>query len=553
MIDSIKNFIPKVREWILENRVETFFLFCILFIGAVLRLYNIAGYMTFLGDEGRDALVVRRLVAEGDLIFVGPGTSIGNMYLGPLYYYMMAPFLLLFNLSPVGPAVMVALLGVITIGFVWYVARKWFPVNSQKINIGALVASFFYAISPTVIIYSRSSWNPNIMPFFSLLLAFSLWKMWQNKSFKWLIVAGGAFAFILQSHYLGLLLLPVIGIFWLLNLVGLVREVGGIKKIGENIREKGTRLQEFVRQSFVGLGVFGFLMSPLFIFDAKHGWRNFAAMQKFFFERQTTVSARPWSSIPNLYPLWLEFTQRIFTGYSEPTGSFFAPFLLIFLLASVLGILFKNRKNLSKTFLTKRKVSESAYLFLFILFLISFVGLGVYKQEIYDHYYGFLYPFPFILFSGIVSFFVRGRKTNYLVVLVLVFLLLKANLESNPLKYPPNNQYQRSVTVSEKMIDESGGESFNIAVIAERNYEGAYQYHLERVGANFEIIDPQRPEETITDQLFVVCELPLEKCDPTHNAKAEVANFGWSEIADSWQVDGVTLFRLIHSQKDDEL
>ena len=72
---------------------------------------------------------------------------------------MMAPFLLLFNFSPVGPSVMVALLGVATIYLVWYLANIWFGKK------GAIVSAILYALSPVVIIYSRSSWNPNIMPF----------------------------------------------------------------------------------------------------------------------------------------------------------------------------------------------------------------------------------------------------------------------------------------------------------------------------------------------------------------------------------------------------
>src|SRR3990170_4498841 len=102
----------RITNWIKNNRTETAILAIILIVGAYFRLYRIDEYMTFLGDEGRDALVVRRLLVNADPILVGPGTSIGNMYLGPLYYYMMAPALLLANFSPVGPAAMVALLGV---------------------------------------------------------------------------------------------------------------------------------------------------------------------------------------------------------------------------------------------------------------------------------------------------------------------------------------------------------------------------------------------------------------------------------------------------------
>ena len=55
-------------------------------------------------------------------------------------------------------------------------------------------------------------------------------------------------------------------------------------------------------------------------------------------------------------------------------------------------------------------------------------------------------------------------------------------------------------------------------------------------------------KDTITKQLFVVCEMPVEKCDPTHNAKAEVANFGWSKIESEHEAFGVNIFKLVHTQ-----
>src|SRR3970040_179818 len=159
IVSRISNLVYRVKGWIRRNRLETLILLTILLIGAFFRLYKIDEYMTFLGDEGRDVIVVGRLLTDFDPILVGPGTSIGNMYLGPLYYYMMAPALLLAHFSPVGPAVEIAILGIITVGFVWWVGREWFDKNT------GLIAAALYAISPTVITYSRSSWNPNIMPF----------------------------------------------------------------------------------------------------------------------------------------------------------------------------------------------------------------------------------------------------------------------------------------------------------------------------------------------------------------------------------------------------
>src|SRR5690242_20574999 len=109
----------KVVAWIKDNKVEFALLVILLSVAAFMRLYRIQDYMTFLGDEGRDVIIVRRFLTTGHPMLIGPGTSIGNMYLGPLYYYMMAPALLLANYSPVGPAVMIALLGLVTVFMIW--------------------------------------------------------------------------------------------------------------------------------------------------------------------------------------------------------------------------------------------------------------------------------------------------------------------------------------------------------------------------------------------------------------------------------------------------
>src|ERR1035437_9349467 len=134
-------------------------LLTVLILAAFLRLYRIQDYMTFLGDEGRDVLVAYNIL-HGHLTLLGPTSSVGGFFLGPIYYYFMAPFLLLFNYNPVGPAVMVALFGIAT---VWLIYKFCSELFNRQIGI---IAAALYAVSPLVIAYSRSSWNPNPLPFF---------------------------------------------------------------------------------------------------------------------------------------------------------------------------------------------------------------------------------------------------------------------------------------------------------------------------------------------------------------------------------------------------
>jgi len=538
MIDKFQTQYSKIEKWVRSNRWEAFWLVMILLLGAILRLYRIDEYMTFLGDEGRDAIIVRRLLVDFDPILIGPGTSIGNMYLGPLYYYMMAPFLLISNFSPAGPAIGVALLAIVTVWLVWYVGRMWFG------RFPAILSAFLYAISPAVIVYSRSSWNPNIMPFFSLLLIYSVWKFWSKREYRWIVIALVCSAAVLQSHYLGLILIPIVGLFWVISLVNEIRK----PKI-ENPKSKS-----FIKFSALGGLFFILLMSPLFMFDMRHGWMNFRSIEKFFTERQTTVSAKPWNAFANLDHVVERISQALINPDSLAAPRILSAifvFVSFWLLVKLLIRKNKGRINLDiKGFWSRFNSKELSPFILIVVWLgVSVIGLGVYKQEIYAHYFGFFYAGAFLMLGASVAIIrdIRWRLGTLISFLIVGFIAL-TQLQASPLQYPPSNQLGRTIEVADKMIEISGGDLFNIAVIAERNYEGAYQYFLERENANFVIIDPERLEETIAPQLLVVCELPKDKCDPTHNDKAEVANFGWSKIAEEHEVAGVIVFKLVHTK-----
>ena len=202
--------------------------------------------------------------------------------------------------------------------------------------------------------------------------------------------------------------------------------------------------------------------------------------------------------------------------------------------------LFFNRKKLTIN------LHPLAIIFLWLAFAL--IGLGLYKQEIYDHYYGFFFPAPFLLVGALAEVLANsGKRIGKIALLIILGSLFIVNLQNSPLRYPPNQQLRRAKEVAQKISEESQDKNFNLAVIAERNYESGYEYFLEMWGKKVVKIDAQIPD-TITDQVFVVCEMPKEKCDPTHNPKAEVANFGWSKIGKEYIVFGTTLFKLIHTK-----
>ena len=486
----------------------------LLLLSLALRLWQISGYMTFLGDEGRDALVWLRMVRNGKFTLIGPQTSIGNMYLGPLYYYLMLPFFILFGLSPVGPAIGVALFGVATVFLIWWAGREWF---SEK---AGLMAAFLYAVSPVVIIYSHSSWNPNVMPFFSLLTIYGIYQFWQREKFIWLPIIGITLSFCLQSHYLGFLLIPLVVILQAVTFRNI-------------LRVKDTeRLKRFILLFIVCYLLFVILtLVPLIWFDLRHNFINGQAFYKFFSERQTTVNFKIYKAIPNLWPLWELMITRLLAAKEIVFGKWLA---VLF----ILGLMIQGRVFPKKPILWLL----SAWV------LIGLLGMGLYKQHIYDHYFGFLFPAPFLLAGFLLEkawAFREFRKLREFGILGFLILASYFSIKNSPLQYSPNYQMKKVQEVDRRIIQESGEKPFNFGLIARQNYEAGYEYFLEDWKAPLVRIEPQRANQTITGQLFVVCEDSV--CEPINHPKAEIANFGWAKIDETWEFPwGVKLFKLIH-------
>lgn len=482
-------------------------LLLVLVVAAVLRLYKIDQYMTFLGDEGRDVIIVRRLLAEAHPPLIGPGTSVGQMYLGPIYYYMMAPALFLANFSPVGPAVQIAILGIVTIVFIWFVAREWFGKTA------AIVSAALYTISPTVITFSRSSWNPNIMPFFALLCIYAVWRVWKKQQYNWLVVLGISFAFVMQSHYLGALLFPTIFIFWLLSKVP--------KKI-----------------TLTSGGVFALLMSPLLIFDIRHNFQNFKAFEALFKIREGVANFSLYQGFTQVAPRFDLLNTTLLGAKNNIVGVS----LSVIIVFTLLYFYFIRPRRKDKLRLSP------AYPLLVCWIGFGIFGFAFYKLPIYDHYFGFLFPAPFLLVGGLVQDIQnKGNIVARYFVYALIGFLVYLSLVNNPLRYPPNRQMQRSQDVARKVLSEEESKPFDLAVLAERNYEDGYRYFLELWGGK--VLHADRwDQKTIVDDLIVICEMEEAKCDPTHSSKAEVANFGISKVDAKWEVDGVIIYRLIHSK-----
>lgn len=474
----------------------------ILLLGAYLRLYRIRDYLTFLGDEGRDVLVVKRMIVDHKFTLLGPTASVGSFFLGPIYYYFMLPFLWAFQLDPVGPAIMVALFGIATIYLVYLTGKDFFDAK------GGLIAAFLYSVSPVVISYSRASWNPNLVPFFSLLIIYLTKKIVVEDKWKLIFWLGLFFGIAFQLHYLvSFLAIAVILYFILTN---------GFKKY---------------KSYLLGIGGFFIGFSPFLLFEVRHGFPSIISLFAFLTAGKEVGGAKI-----NFLNHPLDISQRLFVRLITNNNLYLGILLLFFSLAVFIYCL-KTKKGGKTVFQT-----------LLLLLCWGLVGIflfGFYNKAVYDYYLGFLFPLPFLLTGHAFSHLSKRLLGKFFVLLLLAYCFL-LNWQARPFKFEPNKQLDQTINISRFVLDKANGKPFNFALITGQNSDHAYRYFFEIWGRkpvtieNLQI-DPER--KSVTSQLLVICE--KIDCGLLGHSLWEVAGFGRAEIAGEWDLKVVKVFRLV--------
>ncbi len=504
-------------------------LIIILVVAAFLRLYRIADYMTFLGDEGRDVLVVYNIL-HGHFTLLGPTASVGGFFLGPIYYYFMTPFLWLWNYDPVGPAVMVALFGVATVALIYKVGSEFF---NKRVGI---ISAFLYSVSPLVISYSRSSWNPNLMPFFSLFTLYILYKACaKNKSILFVVV-GFMLGIMMQLHYLATFIgVIIVAYIFILN----------------------TPKYKEITKKYILLFC-GFLIgwSPFIAFEIRHGFNNIKSIVSFVVHptgKDAIVESMGF--FPTISNVFFRLFGRLVANFPPPEqlDLHSKPLVVIWEIGIILFAVFSSYLLLKKTYKLFKLGNKDfdKYLLLSVWFVLGIVLFGFYRKQIYDYYFEFIFPLPFFIVANALDFMFDKKKIFLYASALILLVVIALNLDGIPFKFEPNRQLNQMRTISKFVLDKSGGKPFNFGLSSGGNSDYAYRYfftiwQVPVITIQNPIIDPKRT--TITDQLLVVCEaLP---CHPLGNPAWEISGFGRAQIDDLWDVSVVQVAKLSHFKEN---
>lgn len=468
--------------------------------GSALRLANLGVSMQFQADQGRDALIAYGIL-HGDVALVGPSTSVGSMFLGPIYYYFMAPFLGLAGYNPVGPTAAVAIIGILTIPLLFWIARQWFGTAVAALSV------LFYMSAPWVVEYTRFSWNPNPAPAVSLLLWWSAWKA-LNGNPRWWALVGLWFAVLIQLHYVALLAIAPVGLMWLWQM-------------GQQLRfREWQAARADVVWSLVAAVILVASFVPLMIFDLRFdgiirdGFGSFlsspdkpsmdladrvAGVWRSHFSRGRYVLGQFWGggeAVPN---------YRVVLRYS--------------LYATIVLWLMWGRRLWQAG---KGKI----WVFVSLIVWTSLLGLGWYRGEVYAHYVSYLFPIVPIVAAGVVMELRHVRWIGIVLAGSVFTLLLAGGMHPSSYKFmkPAGWKYTNMEDISNLILSEvPEGKTYSLGLLSEiRDYRGMnYRYFLtvkKRPPAEFAVANQ-------ADMLVVVAENPDSPEEVLNSPVYEIATF----------------------------
>ena len=169
--------------------------FIILFLSSFLRFYNIETLSPFGWDQVDNAWASVKILINHDYPLVGMQAK-GNsgVFIGPLYYYLIALVYSFTNLDPIASGIFAGLTSIFSLVALYFVTKK---ILNEKI---ALIAVFINAFTVSAILYDRAQWPVNFIPAISLLIFYYLFEIVRGNA-KYILALSAVVGFSFHIHF----------------------------------------------------------------------------------------------------------------------------------------------------------------------------------------------------------------------------------------------------------------------------------------------------------------------------------------------------------------
>lgn len=352
----------------------------ILAVGLFFRIYQPASRLEFAHDGDLYSWIVKDIVVDRHIRLIGQQTSAMGVFIGPLFYYMLVPFFLLFKMDPIGGVVPITIISMATIFSYYWVFSKLFAKTA------GLIGAFLQAVLLSPVYFDRA-----VVP----STPTNLWTIW----YFFCVVS------ISRGNYKVLWILGLlIGLIWHIH-IALLPALIAIP-VAALVSKKFPASKSI----FYFLASFFLTSMPLFLFELRHNFSQTKSLYTNFFQSHGAGSAG-WDKI-NLVIMYLghNLERLFFFPNSMHLGTQTIAYLFLVL-------------PLGLYILKVIKTKETLIFYAWIAGVILFYGLS--SSQISEYYLTNVEVIFMALVSLALFKLLQNRKIGWAVLGVLFIVLIK--------------------------------------------------------------------------------------------------------------------------------
>jgi len=346
----------------------------IILVGLFLRLYNGAELFNYTHDQDLAGWIIKDVVVNYHLRLIGQLTSTPGVFIGPLFYYLLIPFYLIFKMDPIGGIYLVAAIGAFAIWSSYYVFSKIF---SEKVG---LISALVYAVSSYTVFNDRE-----VVPTMPLML----WSIWFFYSLHLILMGNQKKGFLLAAILTALIWHINSGLFILLPIY-LVAFIMSKKRLD-------------FKSLFVPFILLIILSAPLILFETRHGFSETKAMIFSATQSQGDI-LKGTAKLAKIFDVVIKDVADLLWGY--PPG---VPKTLAFWIVSIATILI----------FIKRKIEKKTFCIMLIWMLVTTGFFAIFSKPVSEYYLNSLTIVWIAFISVIFATLIESKKVKYLGYLLL--------------------------------------------------------------------------------------------------------------------------------------
>lgn len=422
---KLLKFLTQKRYWLMG---------LILLIALFFRAYKLKEFYGFDHDEDLFSLIVKDIVVDHHLRLIGQLTSIEGVFIGPLFYYLLIPFYVLFNMNPLSANVLTILISLSTIASIYFIWTKFFGKTT------AIIGGLIYATSLGIVDFDR--WVVPTQPTI-------LWTVWYIYCL---------FALLKGEYKLAIPISTVlIGLIWHIHLALLPLILPLFLAYFLSERKKISP-----RLLIVSILLFLIISGPFWLFEIKH---NFLQSRSLFVNRSGVGAVivgldRFYKIIDSIIKV---VNTTLFQDWSLPNY-----LVSVVALGTLILAVVKKYFSLKQT-----------------LLMVSYFGAIIVVQmittnQISEYYFSDLMILPILLVSVFLGGLAKNKKFFWMIVMLIIFYPL-INLMIFVNRPEPWHRYkykEQTIEYIKADVSENGYSCIAINYISRPGVDRGFRYLL---------------------------------------------------------------------------